>query len=79
MATGSKKLDPVVYDWPHIKAKTLVIGGEKDYANFPADAKHAAETIPNATLVLLPNLGHVPHIEAPDVFHRELIRFLKAS
>jgi pimeloyl-ACP methyl ester carboxylesterase len=72
-------LDPVVYDWPHIKVKTLVLGGEKDTPDFPARAKHIADTIPGAELVLLPNLGHVPHFEAPDVFHAALLKFLKAE
>ena len=38
-------LDPVVYDWPKIKSKTLVLGGDKDGADFPALAKHIADTI----------------------------------
>jgi pimeloyl-ACP methyl ester carboxylesterase len=70
-------LDPVVYDWAHIKAKTLVIGGERDGDNFPALAKHIANTIPNADLVLFPNVGHVPHIQIPDKFNAELLKFLK--
>ncbi|MEQ1883864.1 MAG: alpha/beta hydrolase [Bryobacteraceae bacterium] len=70
-------LDPVVYDWPHIKARTLVIGGEKDGDNFPELARNMARQIPNAELVLLPNVGHVPHIQVPDVFERELLKFLK--
>jgi pimeloyl-ACP methyl ester carboxylesterase len=71
--------DPVVYDWSNIKARTLEIGGEKDgaTANFPALAKHVAETIPNCQLVLFPNVGHIPHLEVPDVFHRELLKFLQ--
>jgi pimeloyl-ACP methyl ester carboxylesterase len=69
-------LDPVVYDWAHIKARTLVIGGDKDGENFPALAKHVADTIPHGELVLIPNVGHVPHIQAPDVFLRELLKFL---
>jgi pimeloyl-ACP methyl ester carboxylesterase len=68
--------DPVVYDWAHIKVKTLEIGGDQDGANFPELAKHVADTIPGAQLVLLPNIGHVPHFEAPDLFHRELLKFL---
>ena len=71
--------DPVVYDWPHIKVKALVLGGEKDGANFPALAKHIADTIPGAALVIVPNAGHVPHFEMPDVFNRELLRFLKTT
>src|SRR5271163_4345802 len=71
-------LDPVDYDWPKIKVKTMVIGGDKDGPDFPARAKHIAETIPGAELVLLPNLGHVPHLEAPDVFLPALMKFLKS-
>ena len=69
-------LDPVVYDWAHIQARTLMIGGDKDGENFPALAKHVADTIPHGELVLIPNVGHVPHIQAPDVFLRELLKFL---
>ncbi len=68
--------EPVVYDWPHIRPKTLVIGGEVDGPDFPALARNVAETIPNAELVLFPAVGHNPHLEAPDLFHPELIRFL---
>jgi pimeloyl-ACP methyl ester carboxylesterase len=68
--------DPVVYDWPHIKAKTLELGGDKDGADFPALAKHVCDTIPNCSLVLIRGIGHVPHFELPDTFHRELLRFL---
>ena len=69
-------LDPVYYDWAHIKVKTLVLGGERDSENFPALAKHIADTIPGGELVLIPNVGHVPHLQAPDVFNRELLKFL---
>ena len=69
-------LDPVVYDWAHIQARTLVIGGDKDGENFPALAKHVADTVPHGELELIPNVGHVPHIQVPDVFQRELLKFL---
>ncbi len=71
-------LDPVVYDWAHIKSKALVLGGDKDGPNFPAEAKHIADTIPGAQLSLFPGLGHVPHVESPDVFNRELVKFLNS-
>ena len=69
-------LDPVDYDWPKIKMRTLVIGGDKDTPDFPERARHIAETIPHGELVLLPNLGHVPHLEAPEVFYQALLKFL---
>ena len=70
-------LDPVVYDWAKIKSKTLVLGGDKDGPDFPERAKHIADTIPGAQLVLIPNAGHVPHLEVPEIFNRELLKFLK--
>jgi pimeloyl-ACP methyl ester carboxylesterase len=72
-------LDPVVYDWAKIRSKALVLGGDKDGPDFPARAKHIADTIPGAELVLIPNAGHVPHLEVPETFNRELLKFLKAE
>src|SRR5260370_31172600 len=72
-------LDPVYYDWAKIKVPTLVLGGDKDTPNFPEQAKHIADTIPHGELALLPNLVHVPHLEAPDVFYAALLKFLNAK
>jgi pimeloyl-ACP methyl ester carboxylesterase len=71
--------DPVVYDWAHIKAPTMELGGEKDGAspNFAERAKLACSTIPKCELVLFPGIGHVPHFEAPDLFYKALLKFLK--
>ncbi len=77
-------LDPVVDDWAHIKAPTLVFGGADD--SLPGSAvlfrermKFVADTIPdhNAKLLLLPGLGHVPHMEAPERTLPPLVAFLK--
>ena len=77
-------LDPVVDDWAHIKAPTLVFGGAEDSlpgsaALFKERMKFLADTIPNgrARLQLLPGLGHVPHMEAPDKTLPPLVAFLK--
>jgi pimeloyl-ACP methyl ester carboxylesterase len=70
-------LDPVVYDWAHIQAPTLVIGGEQDGENFPELARNIAHTIPHAQLVLIPKVGHVPHIQVPEQFNAELLKFVK--
>lgn len=76
--------DPVVYDWAHITSPTLVFGGAEDHlagtpANFQNRMKHIAETIPDgkARLLLLPGLGHVPHIEAPEQTLPPMVAFLK--
>ncbi|HTE44918.1 MAG TPA: alpha/beta hydrolase [Gemmatimonadaceae bacterium] len=70
--------ETVVYDWQHIKSKALVIGGAKDTPTYPAQAKHVAESIPGAELDLIENIGHCPQLEAPEIFHPRLVRFLKS-
>jgi pimeloyl-ACP methyl ester carboxylesterase len=76
--------DPVVYDWPHIQAPTLVFGGADDYLagtpeNFQARMRYISETIPNgrARLHLIPGLGHVPHLEDAERTIPPLVAFLK--
>jgi pimeloyl-ACP methyl ester carboxylesterase len=70
--------ETVAYDWQHIKSKALVIGGAKDTPAYPAQAKHVAESIPGAELDLIDNVGHCPQLEAPEIFHAKLVRFLKS-
>jgi pimeloyl-ACP methyl ester carboxylesterase len=76
--------DPVVYDWPHIQVPTLAFGGAEDV--LPGSAKlfqermHVlASTVPDGKgrALLLPGLGHVPHLEAPDKVLPPLVAFLK--
>jgi pimeloyl-ACP methyl ester carboxylesterase len=71
--------DPVVYDWPRIKARTLVIGGEKDGPSYPAQAKRVADTVQNGQLYIIPNIGHNPQFEAPDLLYPPLLKFLKGE
>ncbi len=77
-------LDPVIDDWAHIKAPTLVFGGAEDSlpgsaALFRERMKFVAQSIPNGNgrLTLLPGLGHVPHMEAPAKTFPPLIAFLR--
>jgi pimeloyl-ACP methyl ester carboxylesterase len=76
--------DAVVDDWAHIKAPTLLFGGAEDVLPgsatiFKERMKFVAETIPNGNghLHLLPGLGHVPHMEAPEKTYPPLLAFLK--
>ncbi len=84
---------PVVYQLPMIQTPTLIVIGLSDrtavgrnYAppavaatlgNYPVLGKRAAQAMPRAQLLELPNVGHIPHLEAPEPFHRALIRFLQ--
>ena len=71
-----RSMDTVVDDWPHIKTKTLILGGEIDGPEFPDNARRAAGILPNGEVFLIPDVGHNPHEEVPDIVNAELIRFL---
>ena len=76
--------EQVIDDWAHIKAPTLAFGGDQDMlagtpAVFQQRMKYIVETIPNGKgkLLLLPGLGHVPHMEAPERTLPPLVAFLR--
>jgi pimeloyl-ACP methyl ester carboxylesterase len=49
----------------------------QDKGQYTQLGKAAAKDISNCKLVELPNVGHIPHLEAPEQFHRVLLEFLK--
>jgi pimeloyl-ACP methyl ester carboxylesterase len=59
-----------------IKAETLVIGGEEDFF-YPV--RETAEKIPNARLVLYPNLGHNAMFARSRQFSEEIKAFLLSN
>ncbi len=92
-ATDMIQTQPVVHEMANIKVPTLLLIGERDrtalgrdratpedaakLGNYPVLAREAAANIPGATLVTFADLGHAPHIEAPDTFNATLIKSLK--
>lgn len=86
---------PVVNDLPQLKMPVLLVIGQKDrtvfgrrfappeavksLGNFPELGRKAQAAIPNAKLVPLDNVGHVPHVEVPDVFVKTVVEFLNAK
>jgi pimeloyl-ACP methyl ester carboxylesterase len=84
---------PVCYELPDIKVPTLLMVGQEDHTAVGRDrapidlrrnlghvaelARKAVGQIPGARLVEFPNVGHVPHLEAPDQFNPALEDFLK--
>lgn len=83
---------PVCYEFKDVKARTLLIIGQADRTvvgkarvkkellplagNYPELGRKTAKLIPNATLVEIPNAGHIPRFEYPERYHEELLRFL---
>jgi pimeloyl-ACP methyl ester carboxylesterase len=84
---------PVCHEFSSIKAKTLLVIGQSDrtvvgkarvkkellttVGQYPALGRKTASLIPGSVLVEIPNVGHIPHFEAKEKFHQELLSFLK--
>ena len=65
MGTGA--MEPVWERLPGITGPALVLAGEQD-GKFSALAREMAELLPRSTLALVPEAGHLPHVEAPRAF-----------
>lgn len=86
---------PVLYEFPDVEAPTLLIIGQRDrtalgkgdvspevrktLGNYPELGRRAAKAIPDAKLVELEGIGHIPQYEAFDRYIKALIDFLPAS
>jgi pimeloyl-ACP methyl ester carboxylesterase len=84
---------PVCYELSEIKVPTLLVIGQEDHTavgkdrapidlrknlgNIAGLARKASAAIPGSRLVELPNVGHIPHLEAPDTFHQAVDNFLR--
>ncbi len=83
---------PVIHEFGKLRMPTLLLIGGKDrtapganrapgalaqrLGNYPELGRRAAAMIPDATLVPFPELGHSPQVEAPEVFHKALLKGL---
>src|SRR5262249_37193749 len=61
---------------PNVKARTLVVWGDKDRIIDPSAAQVFASGIPGAQLQIMPNCGHAPMLEYPEESARKLVEFL---
>lgn len=63
-------------DLGRIKCPALVIVGQEDTVTPAADAELLAHSISGAELVVMPRVGHLSNLEAPEDFSSALSRFL---
>jgi pimeloyl-ACP methyl ester carboxylesterase len=62
---------------PRVRVPALVLAGELDRVTPPAGAVALAGALPEGRLVLIPDTGHIPMLEAPEVVGRALARFAR--
>lgn len=83
---------PVLYEFGQLKMPVLLMIGEldntaiaKDIApvelkpklgNYAKLGPAAVKAIPNASLITFADLGHSPHIQDPERFHQQLLKWL---
>ena len=64
---------PVALEFAHLEVPVLILSGKEDGPDFAGQARNTAEIITDAQLILLEDIGHNPHLEAPELFHQILI------
>jgi len=75
-AVRGYRFDPA--DVAGIATPTLLLLGELSDAEVAAVANQVAAALPDATVVTLPGQGHGAMISAPELFAREVQRFIRA-
>lgn len=60
----------------NLEVPALIVVGEEDGFTTMADGRHMQELMPHAKLLAIPGVGHMPNLEARDLFNAELVAFL---
>ena len=61
---------------PSLKVPTLVVWGERDRVFPESQARGAVARLRDGSLAIIPECGHMPHVECPDRFLGALEGFL---
>jgi pimeloyl-ACP methyl ester carboxylesterase len=64
---------------PGINVPTLLVYGDQDVRAPLTVAEDLQAAIPGSTLVVLPGVGHVCNIEAPEAFNGAVRNFLQTT
>jgi pimeloyl-ACP methyl ester carboxylesterase len=60
-----------------VKVPTLIVWGERDGVVPPAHGRAYQAEIAGAELAILPNCGHLPMVEQPEVFVQTVLAYLE--
>jgi 3-oxoadipate enol-lactonase len=67
---------PIPRPLEQISVPTLLVMGERDIDEFQAIANHITRSVPRLTKLVLPGVGHMSNLEAPDAFNEAVLDFL---
>ena len=56
--------------------ETLIIHGRDDLLDPPEESISILQTIPNSSIALIEGAAHSIHMENPDEFNKDVLRFL---
>jgi pimeloyl-ACP methyl ester carboxylesterase len=73
---GRKGSDREETDWTKIRYPTLIIAGGQDPLRNPGYAQELQKDVKGSELIMIPEAGHCPQIDAPDKFNAAVIDFL---
>jgi pimeloyl-ACP methyl ester carboxylesterase len=62
-----------------ITVPSLIITGQHDFLCSPRWSKMLRDGIPGSRLTILPDGGHMAHLETPAAFAREVVEFIQAA
>jgi 3-oxoadipate enol-lactonase len=71
-----KNTPPAIERLGEITAPTFVVLGERDVPDFHVIADTIADRVADAEKIILPGVGHMANIEAPETFNTEVLDFL---
>ncbi len=58
-----------------IKVPSLIVVGDNDFFTPPPELDAVAKQIPNSRFEIIPNAGHIPNMEQPEIFNKLLTDF----
>jgi pimeloyl-ACP methyl ester carboxylesterase len=67
---------PTLAQPDRITAPTLAILGERDLPDFHAMTRRLQEGLPSMPIVIIPDVGHMANMEAPEEVNRAILAFL---
>jgi pimeloyl-ACP methyl ester carboxylesterase len=62
-----------------VRVPALIIVGADDGITPVSDARSMQQAIPQSRLVIIPGVGHMSNLEAPETFNQALLTFLRDS